>query len=185
MTHQHLSEKELQQLIDLSEEDRRNDESFARVESCPVCKQRFQSVELIHNTLRKQQVEPADEVQVERIMTRVRSGGADSMLVHFLQRFAYVVALTLVLGIVGIIFYQFNIIDFEVIQIPAAEATGIFWEYYKSMQEQLTLIGGTVADAYDRVFGVETFPILIFTVLILLIVAVLDKWLLSPLLRRG
>lgn len=185
MNYQHLPEKEIQRLIDLPERERQSNKSYLHVQSCQVCRNRFRSTELIHDTLRKQQVEPVDEVQVERIIRRVRSQRADSLLVPLLQRFTYVVALTFVLGIVGVIFYQFDILEFAEVRIPATEATGIFWEYYKSMQEQIASLGGAFTEVYDRIFGVETFPILAFTILLLFIIAVLDKWLLSSLLRRG
>ncbi len=185
MTHKHLTEKQLQQLLDLPEQKRHTAELFMHIQSCPVCRERFRSLELIHAALQKQPVEPPDEVQVDRIMLRVRSRQSAPVLIPVMQRFAYIVALSLVLGIVGIIFYQFNVIDFVEIRTPAAEASGFIWEYYNTMQERITSFAVNISEVYDRMFGAETFPVLMFTVLVLILAAIIDRWFLSSILYRS
>ncbi len=181
----HLSEYEIQRLLDLSTQERENDNAFLHVRSCTVCGKRFRSLELVHETLLKRQVGPADEVQVGRVMTRIRSGRTESLMVPILQRFAYVVAMGLVLGIIGVIFYYYDIVDVSELRTPAEEATGVFREYFKIMQNQFASFGGSLTGVYDRIFGVETIPILTFTALFLVLLAALDRWFLSPMLRRG
>jgi hypothetical protein len=181
----HLSEYELQRLLDLSTGERENDNAFLHVRSCSVCEKRFRSLESIHGALLKQQLGSSDEMQIERVMARIRSGRTKSLFVPLLQRLVYLLAMLLVLAIIGFIFHQFDIIDFSELRAPAREATGIFWEYYNTMANRFASIGQSLTGAYDRIFGVDTIPVVSFTVLFLLLLAALDRWLLSPLLRRG
>lgn len=182
----HLSEIEIQRLVETAPEKRGEDEEvFSHLNSCHLCRERFREMELIHRSLSEQDIEAADEVLVERVMSRVRSGRKESVLIPIVQRFAYVFAMLLVLGITGLLFYQFNIIDFTELRTPAVEATGIVWEYYKAMQEQGALFREIVIDTYDRYFDIGTFPIITFTLLLLLFLAVIDRLFLAPMLRRG
>ncbi len=185
MTHAHLSEYELQRILDLSAEEKTNDESFRHLQSCMVCKERFRALEMIHTTLNEQKIEPSDERGVEKIMQQVRSGHTDSLMVPILQRFAYVIALVLVLGIVGIVFYQFDVIDYAGFQLETDEAVDIFGGAYTAVQEQFITYSNLLAEVFDRVFGAETFPVFSFTVVLLLLLAALDRLLLAPILRRG
>lgn len=184
MNTSHLSENDIQRLVELSTNERRNDEAFRHLYACTLCKERFRNLEFIHEVLSRQQIEPADEKQVERVMTRVRSARSESLMIPLLQRFAYVVAMILVLGIIGVFFYQFNIVDLSELRSPTEEATGIVLEYYRSIQIYIASLGQPLADMYNRIFGLETFPVLMYTVLLLLVLAALDRWLLSPLLRQ-
>jgi hypothetical protein len=181
----HLSEYELQRLLDLPTGEREIDHAFLHVRSCNVCGKRFRSLELIHEALLKQQHESSAEIQIEHVMAQIRSGRTKSLFVPLLQRLVYLLAMLLVLAMTGFIFHQFDIIDFSELRAPAREATGIFWEYYNTVANRFASVGQSLTGAYDRIFGVETIPVVSFTVLILLLFAALDRWLLAPLLRRG
>jgi len=185
MTHVHLSEYELQRILELSAEEKTNDESFRRLQSCKVCKERFRALEMIHTTLKEQETEPSDERGVEKIMDQIRSGHTGSLMVPILQRFAYVIALVLVLGILGVVFYQFDVIDYAGFQFETEEAVDVFGGVYSAVQDQFVTYSNILVDFFDRVFGAETFPVFSFTVVLLLLLAALDRLLLAPMLRRG
>ncbi|GEM_PF-1459949 len=185
MKSSHLSEFAIQRLVDLPAEQREAEEAFRHVQECTLCKARLQRLERIHIALQKQQFEPADEIQIERIINRIRSRSTESMLVPVLQRFAYVFALLLVLGIIGVVFYQFDVIDYTAFQLPADDSIRIFGGWFNAVQEQFTMYSSFLINVYDRLFGVETFPIFSFTVIVLVFLAVLDRWLLLPMLRRS
>jgi len=181
----HISEKELQRLLDLSNEERASDEAYSHVRSCAVCKKQLDRYEEMHLELHAYHPEPVDEVQVGHIMNRIRSKRTDSIMVPILQRFAYVVSLLLVLAVVGVIFYQFDVVDFSEFRLPTTEAMGMFSGIYAGIQNYVSAYSNSLTNFYDRLFGEQTFPVFTFTVVLLLILAVVDRLVFIPMLRRG
>ena len=101
MKNSHLSELEIQQLVELSTPEREQNNAYHHIRVCKICGNRFHNLERLHAALREQQIGPADEAQVERVMELIRSEGRRSIMVPLLHRLAYVLAMLLVLTVIG------------------------------------------------------------------------------------
>ncbi len=185
MKNSHLSEYEIQKLIELSTQEREQNNAYHHIRVCEVCQNRFHTMERLHAALPEQQIGPADEAQVERVMERIRAGGRKSIMVPLLNRLAYVLAMLLVLTVIGVIFYQLDVLDVSFPGDPTGEMTVAIPEYVRFIQNQFTQFGELLTVMYDRTFGLETAPVVAFTVVFLFFVAIFDRLVLSPMLHRG
>jgi hypothetical protein len=180
----HLSEFELQWLLELSTSEREHNNVYHHIRVCLDCENRFHDLERLHLALGEQQIGHADEVQIERLMERIRSGGHQSLFIPVLYRFAYVLAMLLVLSVIGVIFYQLDIFDLSVTGASTGEMFVIIPEYVRLIQNQFTELGKSLIVFYDRIFRLEAAPVIAFTVVFLFFVAIFDRLVLSPILQR-
>lgn len=184
MKNSHLSELEIQQLVELSTPEREQNNAYHHIRVCKICGNRFHNLERLHAALREQQIGPADEAQVERVMELIRSEGRRSIMVPLLHRLAYVLAMLLVLTVIGVIFYQLDVLDVSLPGAPTGEMTVVIPEYVRFIQNQFTQFSEFLTAMYDRIFGLETAPVVAFTVVFLFFVAIFDRLVLSPILHR-
>jgi len=182
MKNSHLSEYEIQQLIELSSQEREHENAYHHIRVCTACLNRFNTMERLHGALPERQIGPADEAQVERVMQRIRSGGRKSIMVPLLNRLAYLLAMLIVLTVIGVIFYQLDVFDVSLPGAPNGEMTVDIPEYVQFIQQQFTQFGELLTVMYDRIFGLETAPVVVFTVVFLFFVAIFDRLVLSPIL---
>lgn len=182
MKKSHLSEYDIQQLIDLSTPEREQNNAYHHVRVCKVCETRFRELERLHAALRKQQFDHADEAQIERVMERIRFGERKSIMVHLLNKLAYLLAMLLVLTGIGVLFYQLDVLDVSPPGGPNGEMTVDIPEYVQFIQNQFTQLAELLIVMYDRIFGLETAPVVAFTIVFLFFVAIFDRFVLSPIL---
>jgi hypothetical protein len=181
---QHLSDGQLNEFVDMASEERMEQPDYGHIAECERCRTRLEQLLQIHRSLQRQSVPAADPARVQHIMARVRTGGGESIVWPLVLRLAYFVAMLIVVGVVGFIFYQFNIIDFTSFDLQQDEASGIVADIYRTIQTQSLAMGKGIIDFYDRLFGIESYSIFTFTILLLVVLALIDKWLLEPMIRR-
>lgn len=186
MINAHLSDKDLNEIVDVPAPERKKLAAYGHIAICTLCQRRLEDLELIDQSLRQISYGTVDEHAVNRVMEQVRKRNTDSVAAVLVVQFVYILGLVIVLGIVGVVFYQFDIPHAPQFHVPSAEATGTMWEFYQRIQHILSSYAAPFSSIYESIRRSESYPILTFTILLLVFLAAVDRFLLQPMLwRRG
>jgi hypothetical protein len=181
----HLTDFQLNEFVHTKESTSPQKHILEHLESCPRCRERVDRLWSLDHALRTQHLPASDERQVSIIMQRIRSSEGQSLSWIIGIRFAYIIAMMLVLGAVGWVFTSFDVITVPDIASGISTGEGTLQEIFTTVQNEFSRSMQIVS----RFFSVYISEILgnagVILFILLVAIALLDRLIFEPLLKRS
>jgi hypothetical protein len=181
----HLSDYQLNELINKRGDEKAETYLYEHIQSCLNCRERLAVLRSIDEALRDVETPVSDTKQVNIIMDRVRSAEGQFFGWVLGVRFAYIAAMILVLGAVGWVFSSFDIIMFSDFTSGITIGQGTLGEYLKTLQTGAVQAQQMLTQYYQKYLGDIMGNAGVILFFLLAVIALLDRWVLEPLIRRS
>ncbi len=181
----HLTDYELNELMAVSGSSENLKNLNAHIATCDSCRERFAGLHLLDASLKNLETPPSDERQVHVIMDRLAAGEGESWTWTVGVRFAYVIGMLVVLAVTGWIFSTYGMLDVSPLSSALIQPDGTIQQIVRSVQDQINGYLMVLNRTYVKFFGREGTEIGFTVVIMLVLVALLDRWIIAPLLRNN
>lgn len=179
----HPNNHDLQEFADNACDERTRSRISLHLQTCTDCRLRAEGVEKLGNLIRRIPAERTSKAFTERVMRKISVADSPSFLWFLLKNVAPVIGLVIVIGAVYTALTLTGILDAS----GNEQAGGTLTAVYEKIGGQLTSATSSFSEWFKRVFPFlysKTSYSLIAMLVVIIIAALIDRYLLIPIFRR-
>ena len=162
----------------------RGEEAEHHLPTCQECSEKLRALQRVEDSIRRIPLEKVSPGFADQVMRRLGVSESPSIGWTIFKNLAPLLALTIVTGIVGAALQLTGAYQSPEVQQSSQSAQSIYNQMSGRMATGIETLNGWLRDYVSFAFTESTTGLTIFLVAVFALTALLDKFLLMPLLRK-
>src|SRR5437867_6745105 len=160
------------------------DETEEHLRICAECRSRLISYQNLDKLLHKISPDPVSPNFVERVMKKIDMRSPPSLSWMILKNLAPLFALTLIIGIVFFALQLSGSLEGSQVQTTGSASRSMYDPIGGGISGGVSALNGWIAKYFSFPLAKDKYGLAAFLIAFFLIVALLDRYLLSPMIKR-
>ncbi|MBI4548801.1 MAG: zf-HC2 domain-containing protein [Ignavibacteriae bacterium] len=180
----HLTSTQIQEYLDGLISGLSLNEIELHLRTCQDCQSKLNALKRIDRVLHRIQLERVSPSFTERVMKQLNIKESSSLAWTIFKNIAPLFALMLVTGIVLVVMYMSGALQGEELQQPIQQTQSVYNGFSSGVSSAIGALNEWISRYFSFAFARTTYGTTFFLIVFFSVVALLDKFLLMPMMRK-